>query len=767
MPQSLILQTLKQQPGRDQLVALLESAEFESRTALSRRVCVDFDFHDARGRPQIAGCQKALRSLEADGVLRLPPPLAAAPERTPIQLAAPLPPPCGMPARLAELGPLEFALVTRRAERVIWNTLIAHEHPQGLTTFAGCQLRYLVRSPAGGYLAAVGFSAAALQLAARDRWIGWTAAQRAAELQRVVGLSRLLIRGGGQCRYLASHVLGRVLRRLPGDFQARYGYRPWLVESFVSAGYSGASFRAANFLRLGQTSGRGRQDRGRRDAAAIKSVYVYELERGWRRRLGLPPAAHAPVLEPGAGLDSRAWAAQEFGGAQMADRRLTARLVRSASLLAEYPGQAVCGNAQCDQAAVTGYYRFIEQPADSAVTVSNILAGHRQRTLQRMRGQRTVLALMDGSDLNFATRPGCAGLEVIGSNQTTAQTLGLHLHLTLAVSAQGLPLGVLRCGFDGPRKGKPTGRWLAGLGDVQQASEELTRRTRVIAVCDREADFFELFAQRQQQERVELLVRAQHDRVLEGSEKLLAKLSQGQPAGHVEVELERLTPRRKSSKKKARPGRSKRTALCALRFRRLRIPATRGGGEPVRMWGVRIVELNPPAGEEAVSWTLLTSLEVAEVATAVEVIDYYLQRWRIEDFFRVLKSGCRVEYLAFHRADRLQRAIAINAVIAWRIMLMTLLGREVPNCEASLMFTDEELAFLGDYARQYAQTVPTDLATTVRLVALLGGYRARKHDPAPGHQIMWRGYQRLSAATLGHRIALNAGHKAAMVTEEK
>ena len=259
----------------------------------------------------------------------------------------------------------------------------------------------------------------------------------------------------------------------------------------------------------------------------------------------------------------------------------------------------------------------------------------------------------------------------------------------------------------------------------------------------------------------------EHERVLEPQEKLLAKLSKGPPVGHVEVELERLTERRKSSKKKARPKRSKRTALCELRFRRLSIPATQGPAEPVTLWGVRIVELHPPEEEEAVSWTLLTSLEVGDVAGAVEVIDFYLQRWRIEDFFRVLKSGCRVEHLAFHRADRLQRAIAINAVIAWRIMLMTLLGRDVPNCAASLMFTDEELAFLRDYAQQYSQSEPQDLSTAVRLVALLGGYRARKHDPAPGNQIMWRGYQRLSAATLGHRIALEAGSKIALVTEEK
>ena len=767
MTQNLIHQTLKGQAACDWLVRLVAGTEFESRAALSRRVCEQFGFRDARGRLQIAGCQKALRGLATAGVLALPAQQVEAPDRTPVLPGAPQPRPVGVPGSLADLGPVDLVLVKRRADRATWNGLIACEHPQGLTTFAGCQLRYLVHAPGFGHLGAVGFAAAALKLAARERWMAWSPAQRSANLERVIGLSRFLIRPGVSCRYLASHVLGRVLRRLSADFEARYGFRPWLVETFVSQGWSGASFRAANFVRLGQTTGRGRQNRGKRDAAAVKTVYMYELEPSWRRRLGVPHVVHEPVLEPGAGLDSGVWAQNEFGGAVMGDRRLAARLVRSVGLLAEYPGQPVSGNARCDSAAVTGYYRFIEHPADGAVTVDAILSGHRARSIQRMRGQRTVLAVMDGTDLSFPTRPGCDGLQVIGTNQTSTKSLGLHLHATLAVSARGLPLGVLRCGFDGGEKVKKSQRWLDGFEDIVVAGDGLTRRTRLIAVCDREADFYELFDRQRRAARVEILVRARHDRVLGADGKLFAKLAKGPPIGHVEVEIERLTERRKASKKMARPARIKRTALCELRFRRLNLPATIEGGEPATLWGVRIVEVNPPEGEDAVSWTLLTSLAVKDVETAVEMIDFYLQRWRIEDFFRVLKSGCRVEHLAFHAAHRLQRAIAINAVIAWRIMLMTLLGREVPDCDATLMFTDHELAFLLDYADKFSQTPPRGLSTAVRLVALLGGYRNRTHDPDPGHQIMWRGYERLSSATLGHRIAKEIGSRVAVVTEEK
>ena len=180
---------------------------------------------------------------------------------------------------------------------------------------------------------------------------------------------------------------------------------------------------------------------------------MYELEPHWRRRLGVARVDAAPALAPAEGLDSAAWTGNEFGGAPLGDQRLSARLVKSAGLLASLPGEAITANASHDRAAVKGYYRLIDQPVSSAVTPGNILAPHRARTLQRMRGQDTVLCIQDGTDLNFATRPNCEGLGIIGRNQTVSKTLGLHLHLTLAVDGAGLPLGVLRCGFEAPPGG--------------------------------------------------------------------------------------------------------------------------------------------------------------------------------------------------------------------------------------------------------------------------------------------------------------------------
>ena len=791
-PQSQILQTLRAPEAQARLGPIVAHGACESRAALGREVCAQFGFVDARGSAQLTGCLKALEVLETERAIALPAPRPHPQRPSPRCLDAPVPAPVDVPAQVRDVEGLRLVVVEDEAQRRVWNTLLACEHPQGTTTFVGCQVRYLIGS-AHGWLGAVGFSASALRLRARDTWMGWSDEQRTAHLHRVVCLSRFLIRPSVQCRHLASHVLGRVLRRVEADFEARYHYRPWLVETFVAPEHDGTCFRAANFVCVGHTAGRGRCDRAHDGTHTVKSVYLYELAPHWRRSLGVARVEAAPSRHPGEGLDSAQWAQNELGGAPLGDKRLSARLVRSAELLASCPGHVFTG--ALDPAAVKGYYRLIDHPDESQVTPEHIVAPHRARAIERMRAHDTVLCIQDGTDLNFATRPGCEGLGIIGRNQTTAKTRGLHLHLTLAVSGAGLPLGVLRCGFDAPSSGeaspeqdpekgdeepsdnadtepddddatRKTRRWLDGLHDVAEAASGLPRNTRVLSVMDREADFFELFDAQRRIGRVEVLVRAKHDRRLgQGLPKLFATLRNAPADGHVEIDIARVSERPKSSRKPARPARTARVARAEVHYRELTLPPTIAGRAPVTLWAVHVRETAPPEGEKPLEWFLLTSVRVACLDAALETVGHYLRRWRVEDFFRVLKSGCRAEHLGFHSAERLERALTIQAVIAWRLMLMTLLGREVPECDAALLFSDIELRFLTDYAADAALPAPRNLASAVLLVALLGGYQNRKHDPPPGHQLMWRGYERMSLATLGYRIAERRG-RAGVVQNE-
>ena len=135
-------------------------------------------------------------------------------------------------------------------------------------------------------------------------------------MDRIVGLNRFLIRPGVKCRNLASRVLSLAMKQVARDFERRYGYRPWLVESFVDRSrFRGTCYRAANWIWVGRTQGRGRQDRHSRREETIKEIYVYVLEPGFRSRLGLDEAAGMGPLSPGQGVATESWAEQEFGGA--------------------------------------------------------------------------------------------------------------------------------------------------------------------------------------------------------------------------------------------------------------------------------------------------------------------------------------------------------------------------------------------------------------------------------------------------------------------
>jgi hypothetical protein len=306
---------------------------------------------------------------------------------------------------------------------------------------------------------------------------------------------------------------------------------------------------------------------------------------------------------------------------------------------------------------------------------------------------------------------------VIGTNQTGAKSRGLHLHSTFAVAPNGLPLGVLRAqctapkakspkdkrtGFDIPIEEKKTFAWIEHHRDLMELAAEMPQ-TRLIDVCDREADFFEMFDEQRQNPCVELLVRAKHNRnITEDPFKLFAAVRQAPVQSRVRVPISLQSARPKRSKQKARPKRPGRIADMAVRSMRVQLrPAHyHANKEPIDIWVVHTLEENPPVNTEAVEWFLLTTVNISSAAVAEQCLRWYALRWRIEDWHRVLKSGCHIEDLAHASVERLRRAIGINLVIAWRIMLMTLLGRETPGLPAEVLFSDIELRTLNAYAKK-------------------------------------------------------------------
>jgi hypothetical protein len=469
------------------------------------------------------------------------------------------------------------------------------------------------------------------------------------------------------------------------------------------------------------------------------------------------------------GIDDNDWAGNEFGGAPLGDKRLSRRLIDIAAAKACQPGASFTTVADGDWPKIKGYYRLIDSPDDSAVNMENILLPHRVRTMQRMKDQSTVLCIQDGSDLNYASLGQCEGLGVIAKNQTGAQTRGLHLHSTMAITTDGLPLGILRSKCTAPEL-KPSGErrapaevpieekktfsWIEGVRDCAQIKTQMPE-TEIICVMDREADFYELFDEhRRNCSNVDLLVRAKHDRKTEGDDKLFSIVKNSELRTTFNINIPRQSARPKISKQKECAGRPARVAEVSLRYTKvtLRPPVSSREKESISLYIINISEVEAPSDTESIEWFLLTTREIKNDAEALELVRWYVLRWRVEDWHRVLKSGCKVEDMAHRTTDRLKRGLAINIVIAWRIMLMTLLGREVPELPAEILFSYLEIEVLGAVAKKKGLNPPDCLGAAVKTVAKLGGYIGRAKDPPPGHQIIWEGYMKLVMLCEGYSL---------------
>ena len=691
---------------------LLSAKPAPTRTQLAKELCRRLDLRDPKGDWQVASTAQALRALEAQGHWTLPAPKVRRRwtwPTAPTRLRGPVAAAKRVPPQLGQIHGLQLVEVTDPQHLLIWNELMIREHPLHDARLVGRQFRYLIGSD-HGWLGGIGFGSAALYLESRDTWIGWSEAQRSSQLPRVINMTRFLIRPAVCCPNLASQVLGLCARRIAGDFERRYRLRPWLLESFVDASaYEGTCYKAANWRLVGQTKGRGRN--GARDAGkSIKDVYLYALVDDVHARLGVERFPWA-ALESHHGLDGAGWAEQEFGACELGDKRLTDRLVKLVGAEAAQPGASHAQAAGGNPHQLKACYRFLNNDSPE-LDVASILQTHRTQTLRRMKPHPTVLIVQDTTDLNFSSRPQCEGLGQTTANQTGAKTRGLKLHSSLAIEAEGgLPLGVLRLhGYaPEPAKGKDphrpieqkeSNRWLEAYRDANDIAT-LLPATRIVSVTDREGDMFELFDQRRRQPgaRAHLLVRANYDRVLEDTDaKLFAELAAAPLAKTVKIAVPRQREHPGKPSDPGRPALAAREAQVEARYKEVTLSAPQTpqlrDRPPVRLWAIYLEEKNPPTDATAVRWLLLTTVQVASAKQALRCIRWYCKRWRIEEWHRVMKSGCKILEHQNHDATVLLRAIALDAVIAWRIMLLALLGRTVPGLPCDLLFNPCECEVL-------------------------------------------------------------------------
>jgi len=730
-----------------------------SRRELSRRVCDWLNWRTLKGKPKALNCRVALLKLQQQGQIQLVPatPFPAKRKRAKGKTRVVAAQRVEVRRPLGQVQPVELVRVgsaDSEASR-IWNALMEQHHPLGGGPLCGAQMRYLIRNGRYGYLGGLAFSAAAWRLKARDGWIGWNEAARRQNLHRVIANSRFLILPGVRVPHLASHVLSLAVGRLCGDWKQRYGYEPLLVETFVEQEhYPGTCYRAANWKEVGQTQGRGRQDRDHERPTSVKRVLVYPLHRQARKQLCVAapePAAPAPPRPV-----PQDWAAEEFGRAGL-DQRLNRRLLVIARDFYARP-QAQIPEACQSRAKTKAAYRFF-QHEDTQMDV--LLEPHYRASQQRIAEQPIVLAVQDTTSLNYSPHPATENLGPIGSQPEGI--IGLMVHDTMAFSLEGTPLGLLdvQCwARDGAEFGKKHQRkqrrieekeshkWLESFGRVAQVQRQCPH-TMLVSVGDREADLYELFhLALADPQGPKLLVRAQQDRLLADGQGHLWPLVEQQPLAGVRKII---VPRRKKQ-----PARE---AWLEIRFANVTLKPPQGKTRygRLRLQAVLAQEVDAPEGIEPLSWMLLTTCPVANLTEATEKLDWYTKRWCIEIFHKTLKSGCKIEQRQLGNADSLEACLAIDLVVAWRIYHLTKLGRECPDVPCTVFFEEAEWKALVTYVTR--QPVPSDqppppLGQAMRMVGALGGHLGRKSDGQPGTKSLWLGLERLLGMTDMYKILI-------------
>ena len=258
----------------------------QNRAEIARRVCRRLNWKSPGGQYQYMSARVALLRLHRAGLVELPEPTCGngnGQKWTAVRSLLPPIIPIELPVH--KLKGLELVQVKSRSQSESYNNLMAQYHYLGYTPLAGAQIRYLIQWEQG-LLGAIGFGASAWKLAARDQWVGWTAKQRQQGLHLIVNNSRFLILPYVHSPNLASKTLSMASRRLGRDYQKQYGYTPVLLETFVEVGrFTGDCYRAANWMRLGRTTGRGKKHQRGEPRGPLKEIWVYPIHRNYRKLL--------------------------------------------------------------------------------------------------------------------------------------------------------------------------------------------------------------------------------------------------------------------------------------------------------------------------------------------------------------------------------------------------------------------------------------------------------------------------------------------------
>lgn len=443
-----------------------------------------------------------------------------------------------------------------------------------------------------------------------------------------------------------------------------------------------------------------------------------------------------------------------MAGCEFGDQRLKPRATTVVGQIFGKMGESIPAACQ-DYANAKAAYRFFD---NDSVSEEHILSGHFQATKERIAASDApVLYLHDTTEHCFKREAGVMGRDGKRNKVTVRRIL---MHSSMAITPDGQPLGVAAIKLwerdEAPKKGKKkpcldkvpieqkkSYRWLENL---RQATARSSDPASCVHIGDRESDIYELFSLADELG-THFLVRSSSERLTGREGVTISKEMETAPVSGVHAIQFRDS------------NGVKHDAILEIKFRKIEVPPPKTKRQylSLDLMVIYVVERDAPEGREPIVWKLLTSLPVKTLAEAIEKLNWYAMRWKIEVFHKVLKSGCRTEESELRTTDRLTNFIAICCIVAWRVFWLTMIRRTAPEAPASVALTDTEQKLLDQLLPDpSSQNTPGTVSDYILKIAKLGGYLARAKDHPPGNQVIWRGLRRLADIEIGFLAALKS-----------
>lgn len=448
------------------------------------------------------------------------------------------------------------------------------------------------------------------------------------------------------------------------------------------------------------------------------------------------------------------WTESEFETINLGDCRLNRRALRIFDQLGHAPGRTITQTFQSWKEIKASYNFF----SSDLVSGDKLLGPHTEKTIERIREFPVVLLPSDTTEIDYTSKSAMKGKERLSNKKE-----GLWLHPTIAITPERLMLGIVEANFwsrqpkplddtsacrtardKAPIEEKESYRWLKSYRRACEIAREVPN-TRIIHMSDREGDIIEVFAesieQKHQGTHANFISRSQYDRMIDHADdeegelckKLRQKLHEAPSLGEIEF----IVP--STEKRKGRKVRQQLKAVTVTLVRKNK------KGVQVQVNAVMAIEEKPPAGEDPLIWILITDLPINSFEEVRTIIEYYLCRWEIELFFKVLKSGCKIEERQLQTTDRMKNLITLFMILSWRVMFTMMLGRVCSEIPCSDIFDQAEWKSVYKILnkKKNLPKEPPSLGEFVIMIAILGGYIERKGGEPPGIKAMWTGMARM------------------------